>query len=936
VALLERDAELEALGAAVEEATLGAGRTIVVEGPAGAGKSALLAAAAAEADHGARVLRATGSELEREYAFGAIRQLFEPLLVAATEETRHRLLAGSAAPAAWVVDSSSAPDSSRGRAEAGFAVLQAIYWLAANAATDAPLLLAVDDLHWLDESSLQALAFLARRLDELPVGLLVTVRPSELDAPAELIDAIRTVPGATRVSLPPLSREGVAETVRQRLPDAGDDLCSAFHEASAGNPLYLHELLLSVTASGAVTADVVRTAAIPTLAERLARRIARVDPQAQALAAAMAVLGDGGSLQIAAELAALDHETSAAIARRLTDIEVLSRDDPIVFAHPVLRRSVHDRLSAREREALHAGAARLLRAAGARPEAIATHVSALAPAASSAVAQTLLDAARAATARAAPKTAARLLRRALEEEAKAPPRVVLLHELGRVELASRDPASLTDLRAAFELADDPRLRARVAVDLAELLAALGQWQDSVQVMGAAVAELGASEPEVRVELECIRAAVTAYDPRFTEEFESRWAHYEELTKEDAWASHALAGLLAGVAGARCEDPSRSRVLLERALDGGRVIREQGGGHVAFHLIMAAVFMGDWERALDLSDEIAAAGRRDGFMMATISGIGGRGLVHSKMGDLAAAEADLRTVVDQITQTGMTMWLTSAIQVFAETLLERPQLADVVAMVDAIELDPVFAETGGGAILLETRGRLALARGERAKGLEDLRAAGATLGRLKFGPTWVRWRSALAEELAADDPEYAERLIAEELELARASGVAEVEGQSLRAAGNVAGGERGIELLRQSVALLEGSPARLEHARSLVDLGAALRHAGCSDEARAVLESGIDLADRCGADRLVTRAYEELQATGARPRRFARSGVRALTASELRVARLAADGRSNLEIAQALFVSPKTVETHLSNAYAKLGLSGRGARGLLAGALESAG
>ncbi|MEA2442437.1 MAG: hypothetical protein QOH76_3861 [Thermoleophilaceae bacterium] len=936
MALLERDEELEALGAAVEEATSGAGRTIVVEGPAGAGKSALLAAAAAGADHGARVLHATGSEFEREYAFGAVRQLFEPLLVAAPEETRRRLLAGSAAPAAWVVDSSSASDSSRGRAEAGFAVLQAIYWLAANAATDAPLLLAVDDLHWLDESSLQALAFLARRLDELPVGLLVTLRPSELDAPAELIDAIRTVPGATRVSLPPLSRAGVATAVRKRLPDAGDDLCSAFYEASAGNPLYLHELLLSVTGTGAVTADAIRSAAIPTLAERLARRIVRVDPQAEALAASMAVLGDGGSLQVAADLANLDRERSAAIARRLTDIEVLSLDDPIVFAHPVLRRSVYDRLSASERGTLHAEAARLLRAAGARAEAIATHVSAVAPAASVAVAETLLEAARVAVARAAPNTAARLLRRALEEEAAAPPRAVLLHELGRAELAMRDPAALGNLRAAFQLAEDPRLRARVVIDLAELLAALGQWQDGLLVMDTALAELGDRDPELRVELEGIRATATAYDPRFTHEFDRRSAYYEELSEGDAWAAHALAGLLASVAAARCENRSRIHVLLERALDGGRLVRERGAGHVAFHLIAAFGFMGDWNRALDLSDEIAAVGQRDGSMIATISGMTGRGWVLAKTGDLVAAEADLRTLIDQVGETGMTMWLATAVQLFTDALLERPQLADIVAMADAIELDPVFAATGGGAVLLEARGRLALARGERARGLDNLRAAGATLARLKFGPTWVRWRSALAMALAAEDPEYAERLMAEELELARAFGVAEVEGPSLRAAGTVAGGERGIELLRESVALLEGSPARLEHARSLVDLGAALRLAGRGDEARAQLESGIDLADHCGADRLVARANEELRATGARPRRVARSGVRSLTARELRVARLAAKGQSNLEIAQALFVSPKTVETHLSNAYGKLGLAGRGARGMLGEALGSAG
>ena len=140
-----------------------------------------------------------------------------------------------------------------------------------------------------------------------------------------------------------------------------------------------------------------------------------------------------------------------------------------------------------------------------------------------------------------------------------------------------------------------------------------------------------------------------------------------------------------------------------------------------------------------------------------------------------------------------------------------------------------------------------------------------------------------------------------------------------------GGEAGIELLRQSVSLLESSQARLEHARSLVELGAALRRRQQRAEAREHLVSGMDLAYRCGAPRLVARAADELRAAGAKPRRIPQSGTDALTASELRVGLLAVRGRSNAEIAQELFVSLKTVETHLSHAYAKLGLSGQGAR-----------
>jgi DNA-binding CsgD family transcriptional regulator len=115
---------------------------------------------------------------------------------------------------------------------------------------------------------------------------------------------------------------------------------------------------------------------------------------------------------------------------------------------------------------------------------------------------------------------------------------------------------------------------------------------------------------------------------------------------------------------------------------------------------------------------------------------------------------------------------------------------------------------------------------------------------------------------------------------------------------------------------------LEHARALADLGAALRRAGCRAEAREPLRAGLDLAHRQGAWALAERARTELVASGARPRRVLLSGVDALTPSERRVADMAAAGRTNREIAQALFVTARTVEGHLTHVFQKLGLESR--------------
>ena len=152
------------------------------------------------------------------------------------------------------------------------------------------------------------------------------------------------------------------------------------------------------------------------------------------------------------------------------------------------------------------------------------------------------------------------------------------------------------------------------------------------------------------------------------------------------------------------------------------------------------------------------------------------------------------------------------------------------------------------------------------------------------------------------------------------------GIALRIAGLAQGGKRGLELLDESVAVLRSSPALLERAHSLAELGAALRRAGQRAAAREPLAEALDLAARCGARPLAARAREELRATGARPRREWRTGVEALTPSELRIVRLAAEGRSNREIAHELYVTLKTVEGHLSRAYAKLGIEGRGQLG----------
>jgi DNA-binding CsgD family transcriptional regulator/tetratricopeptide (TPR) repeat protein len=935
--LLERDVELQHIGALLDDAREGRGGVAVVEGMAGAGKSSLVAATRERAA-GLRILSASGSEFEREFAFGAIRQLFEPLLAPAKPRERARLLSGAAAPAEWVIAPNG--DDTAARAEAGFAVLNAVYWLAANVAQDVPLLLVVDDLHWVDEASVRSLSHLGRRLADLPIALVVALRPDEPGAPAALLDEVRALPGVARVSPRPLSAAAVAKVVRARAARAADELCAACHAASRGNPLYLQELLRTLEADGSLTAPgaaaAVERASVPTLADRVARRIARVSGDAPVLARAMAVLGDGEALRTAADLAELSQEDAATIARELVAIEVLSGDDPFAFVHPLVRRSVYDGLSVTDRDAAHETAARLLAGANAPREAVAAHLAATRPAGSEAVATALLEAAGVAAGRAAPDSAIRLLRRALEENATSPPRATLLFELGKAELALRDITAVATLREALELETDQLVRARIAATLAELFSHAGRWDEMLALLETTRRELGDdADEEAIVEIDAVRAAGLVWTPNLVPIFDRERPRLEALAEGDTWAAHALAALIGCALAYRGEDVDHARTLLERVGRSGVLVAGRGGGAWAGAMLTSGLWaIDELDLSLEFAAEISEAGRRSGSLVAILGGSLFPGLAKARQGDLSGAEADMRTTMAAAVESGMAMWMLTTVHVFVDVLLERPAVDDVRQLMESVQIEESFLDSLSGATLLEPRGRVRVASGDRVGGISDLRRAVMTIRALRIGPMFSTCRSALALALPVSARDEALSLAEEELAIARRAGLPRPEGVALRAVGLLEGGEAGLDHLRESIACLERSPSILEHARSLVELGAALRRRKLRTEARGHLTTGLDLAYRCGAPKLVERAEQELRAAGARPRRRAQSGSAALTASELRVAEMAARGHTNVEIAQQLFVSAKTVETHLSSSYRKLGLAGQGARSQLPAVLAA--
>jgi DNA-binding CsgD family transcriptional regulator len=325
----------------------------------------------------------------------------------------------------------------------------------------------------------------------------------------------------------------------------------------------------------------------------------------------------------------------------------------------------------------------------------------------------------------------------------------------------------------------------------------------------------------------------------------------------------------------------------------------------------------------LLDASIAQARATGDSARLAVGLANRAWLALRRGDLSAAEGDTRTALAATKLPAPPMYRLLNGAVLVRTLVEKGEL-------DAAEeaLAPLDSEAEGGSMIAAevrfARGRLRVAQGRVDEGLEDLLGVGRLLTLAQITcPSYLSWRSEAAlAHLALGDHEPAERLVGEELELARTFGAPRALGVACRAAGLVAGGERGELLLREAVDAFERGEARVDRAHALADLGAMLRRRNRRTEAREMLREALDVAHRAGARSIAERAETELRATGARPRRVVLTGLDSLTASERRIAEHASDGLTNREIAQTLFVTARTVEGHLTSIFRKLQLDSR--------------
>jgi len=918
-ALLEREEELARIARAVDDAAGGRGGVVVIEGGAGMGKTSLVAAALRHAAaRSLGVLAARGSELERDLGFGVVRRLLDP---------RRGAQARTAAP----------PRLSSGDAlDRSFAVLHELHLVLSELADARPHVLAVDDAHWADAASQRWLAYVGHRLEGVPVLVVVAARPVEDWVATPVRDELLDLAGDAVLRPRALGAAAVAALVTERLGETPDAFAAACHRATGGNPLALVELLRSVPAEalpptaqlGATLAD----RAPARLARHVLARVRRAGTDAQELARALAILGEDTPLRRAAALAGLPVDAAADAADALVDEEILVTARPLHFVHPLVRAAVHDELPEGARSRAHARAARLLADEGAGPEAVAAHLLACEPGGRPQVVEVLRAAAARACEEGAPEAAVTYLRRAVAEPPAADlPRV--LRELGAAEAARGDRGAVDHLRRAYAAERDPAVRAAVAGELCQVLTSQMEWDDAVALGRTALADLGDRDPQGTLRLEAAVAVLTWQDERWVDDFSRDVPRLRALAAHPGSAARPLALALAGAVAARGGATAEALGLADRGLDRGAFLVEEAADHIgASQAVNAYLFCERPDRALALTGAMMADSRRRGSVLNLVTGSLHQGLARLRVGELAEAEAALRLADELSREHGYVLAEPFSLGYLAQVLAARGTVGELAERLEAFPLAGL--PSSAHATIHHARALARLARGDRAGAVADLRAVGSVLATLRLeNPAVLDWRAALATLLAADAPDQARALAEEDLRQARASGLRACEGVALRARAAVSTGSERVELLRDAAERLGATPYRLEHARALVELGAALRAAGGRTDAREVLKTALDLAWRCGARPLAERARVEAVAAGARPRRPVLSGREALTPSELRAARLAADGLSNREIAQALFITRKTVGDHLGAAYRKLGIAGRAG---LAAALDTQG
>ncbi|WP_063783765.1 ATP-binding protein, partial [Streptomyces sp. WM6372] len=923
--LRERDGALALLAAETERARSGSGGLVLLQGATGTGRTSVLEAAVRDAaDRGLRVLRARCSPEDTRVPFATVLQLLGPVLDF-TDLTPDGDDRGSAAR---------------------------LWRLLRSYAAEGPLLVAVDDVHLADEPSRRWLREAVRRIDRLPV-LLVAGERSQYDVdprPAGLAQSLS--PSLVRtLTIDPLGDTAAAELVRAAFPAAGPHWTAQCVRAGAGSPMLLHALLDDL--GGRPAAGSARDT-VPPLPDTCAALYPGSYPVAVSwwldsagaataeVARCLAALeeawpqeteerrtggGAGGPAGtdvagVLAEAAGADPARVAGWLTAMTRIGFL-RPDPDGLprlAHRLLRDAVLTGWPTARREAVHRVAARTLLRRGERDEAVAAHLLRAPGVGVPWALRVLRDAATAAVHDARPGDAAGYLRRALDEPLSGDRRQQLLTELGSLEYASADgAAAIARLAEAQHLPAAPRDRVRAAVALGTALVGRGEVTTALEVLRRTEGSLD-GHPGLTRTVQTATALLSDADLATRQETYRRLSESGERAPElVGTASRALLVRYEATAGLISAGEAMNRV---------RALLAQPSDPLAEPFLLGtAAAVAEWAGELDEAERLVDRGLA-GQHPALLHPME-HALLNTRA-DIAAARGDVARLI-AVRDDG------AAVAARAHSgpsnrdahvlmaLVHTGRSEEAARLAEAFDLSRA-PESWELNRFLYARGVQRLAAGDPAGALHDFLECGRRqTAREVLSPVVTPWRTAVALcRVALGGGQEALALATEELRLARVWNTPRTVGRALRVLGTATGGRRGLHLAEEAVETLRDAPsdAGMELVEALLAQGRQLFAAGERGRARDRLREAADLAERTGGLRLLTLAERALREGGARVPAAARTGSGALTGSERRIAELAAAGRTNTEIADLLHLARRTVETHLTSTYRKLGIRSR--------------
>jgi DNA-binding SARP family transcriptional activator/tetratricopeptide (TPR) repeat protein len=837
--LVERDEEMRLIASLLPRVASGRGGVLAIEGPAGIGKTRLLAELRAQAPaEGFRVFDARAGMLEREFGFGVVRQLFAEL--AADSE----LTAPPAAAARGVL-------TDTGAIEGTFPILNGLHHLVMRLAADGPLILAVDDLQWGDPASLRFLVYLGRRLAQLPVLIVATIRTGEPDTDEMLIAELVSDPDTVVLKPRALTEAATGSLVRERLGEADAAFVAACQDVTAGNPLLLRQLLGALQDEG-VDPDAARAAEVRAVGPRavsrtVLARLARMPESTVAVARACAILGEQPGLPALAGVARTDETEAAAAVARLVDAEILRAEEPLGFVHPLVRDAVYAGLPAAARGLEHQRAAAVLSELGASPERVAAQLLLTPPRADPWVVTQLRDAADVAMRRGAPDAALRLLERAQAEPPTPDQRAALALELGGSAAYIRGPAGVDPLERAYAGLTDPVERARAAIRLSHLLLFVRSPQEGVAVARRAMSELPEGHDDLADGLRAIRLIGVQFGASDPDAPATRDA-VRRGPRGSGPGARALTAMTA-LSVALDEGPAAEASDLAReAFSGGGLADFEVTAPVA--LATAVLTLGEPGEGLRAVERYRAHARSQGEILGSIGAELWGGFAALFVGDLRGAVEALERASE-----GEQLWGTKldAVMAYSSAFLTQAwvERGDPLR---ARKMSDRMVDVAGAAdrapVWNACRAALLIAEGSAEDALELTREI-SRLWPAHTNPVWAPWRGVQARALAVlgrVDEAYA--VATEELGVAERVAAPWVIGRGHRLLAQI-GGPDALDHARAAVRLLAQTSARLELAKAHAALGEQLAALGDAD-ARGALQRALDGAGWCGADALAAR------------------------------------------------------------------------------------